>query len=429
MKYDLKKLDQAQVSLTFTVTPADYKKDVENAAVKLSERAAIKGFRPGKAPYNIVKQQLGELKIMQEAVDAIIQKTYYEAIKAEKLETVGAPQVSIEKLAPGNDFVYKATVALMPEVKLADISKIKVEPKVVTVGEEDIKKVLEDLQKMQPKETATSDAATKNHKVVVDMNMSIDKVLVEGGQAKNHQVYLNEAHYIPGFADQLIGLKKDDTKEFTLPFPKEHYQKHLAGKNVDISVKVNDIFTLEYPEIDDVFAKSVGQDSVAKLKELIKTNVTREAENKEDQRQEVVILDQMIEKTTFGELPQVLVDSEKRKMFQELQYDLDRRGITVEKYLQDLKKTEEQIFKDFTEQATKRAKAALISRQVALDNKITVSKEDMDHELAMIKMSYPGDQTVEENLKRPEIIDTIAATLQNKKVIALLKEKIVGKKK
>lgn len=428
MKYDLKKLDKSQVQLTFTITPAEYKADVQKAAVRLSERAAIKGFRPGKAPYEIVKQQLGEIKIMEEALEGIVQKTYYDAVKTEKLQTVGMPNVAVKKLAPGNDMIFEATVALLPEITLPDFGKIKVEVKPVTVGEAEVTKVLEDLQKMQPKEVIKNGVSTKADKMLVDMNMFIDKVALEGGQAKNHQVYLNEPHYIPGFAEELVGLKKGDKKDFTLPFPADHYQKNLAGKNVDISVTVTDVFELEYPKMDDEFAKSLGQDTMEKLKVLVKANTTKEAESKEDQRQEIAILDQMVEKTKFSELPDVLVESEKRKMFHELKYDLDRRGITIEQYLQDLKKTEEQIFTDFTEQATKRAKAALISRQIALDNNISVAKEDMDQELAMIKMTYPGDQTVEDNLKRPEIIDTIASTLQNRKVIALLKEKIIGQK-
>lgn len=429
MKYDVKKLDKSQVEITFTMTPAEYKKDVEQAAVRLSERAAIKGFRPGKAPYDIVKKQVGELKIMEEAMEGIVQRSFYEAVKTEKLETVGMPEVKVDKLAPGNDFVFKATVALLPEVTLPDVSKIKVEPKEIKVTDKDVEKVLTDLQKMQPKETVKEGASTKEDKVTVDMDMFIEKVPVEGGQAKNHQVYLNEPHYIPGFAEELIGLKKDDTKEFTLKFPAEHYQKHLAGKNVDIKVKVSDVHQVEYVPLDDAFAKAVGQESLAKLKELLTLNLTKEATSKEDQRQEIAILDELIEKTKFGELPQVLVDSEKRKMFHELKYDLDRRGVPMEQYLMDLKKTEEQIFIDFTEQATKRAKAALVSRQIALENKITVEKEDMDQELVSIKLAYPGDATVEENIKRPEILDSIASAIQNRKVLALLKEKIMGQKK
>ena len=425
MPHTSKKLEKSQIELTITIAPADYQKDLEQAAVRLSERAAIKGFRPGKAPYDMVKQQLGEIKIMEEALEHIVQHAFVEAMKTEKLETIGAPKISIEKMAPGNDLVFKAVVALIPKVKLADLEKIKIKKEVKTPGDKEVSEVMENLRKMQPKEVLKNGTADKVDKIVVDMDMFIDKVAVEGGAAKGYQIYLNEPHYIPGMAEQLLCLKKDDAKEFNLPFPKDHYQKHLAGKNVDFKVKVKDVFTVEYPEVNDEFAKTLGQKSLEKLKELLLANLTREAQSKEEQRLEIAILDQMIEESEFDAIPDVLIDSEKRKMFHELKHDLDHRGISMDEYLKDLKKTEEQIFADFETGAQKRAKTALISREVAIKNDIKVEKKDLDEEVELIKKTYAGDKQVEENLKRPEVLDTIAATIQNRKVIKWLKEKVV----
>lgn len=412
------------VELVFTIPPEEYAKDLQKAALRLSERAAMKGFRPGKAPYEIVKQQLGEGKIMEDALEQIIQRTFYAAVKAEKLDTVGMPQIALEKAAPGNELIYKATVALVPRVTLADLVTIKVEKKMVAVGEKEIGETLENLQKNQPIETVKAGPATTTNKVTIDLDMFIDQVPVEGGQAKNHQVYLNEPHYITGLAEQLVGLKKDDTKEFTLTFPKEHYQKHLAGRPVDLQIKVNEVFELQYSPLDDNFAKKLGQASLVKLKELLMTNLQKEADHKEDERLEMAILEQLIEKSVFEELPTLLIDSEKRKMFYELKHDLDRRGLSMEQYLLDIKKTEEQILTDFTQQATVRAKAALVSRQIARDNNITVAKDELEKEITAIRQAYEGDKNVEENLKKPEVIDTVAASVQNRKVMKFLKEKM-----
>ncbi len=424
MQYEAKKLEKAQIELKVTVLPADYEKNLQNAAQRLSERAAIKGFRPGKAPYNIVKEQLGELKIMEEALESIVQGSFYEAVQKEKLETIGMPQITIEKMAPGNELAYKAVVALLPQVKLPDLTTIKVEYKEVKVEKAQADEVLENLKKMQRRESLKAEGATKDDKIVIDMDMFVDKVPMEGGQAKDHQVYMSEDHYIPGLTEQLLGLKKDDAKDFTLKFPKEHYQKHFAGKDVDFKIKVKDVFALSYPELDETFAKSLGQESMEKLHELLQHNLLHEAEHKEEQRVEIAILEQMVEKSTFDEIPEVLVNSEKRKMFYELKHNLDQHGVSMEQYLKDLKKTEDQIFADFTEQATKRAKSALISRQVALENKITVEPTEIDAEIKMIRESYPENQTVEENLKKPEVLETLASTIQNRKVIQFLKEKL-----
>jgi trigger factor len=425
MNHVLKNLGESKIELLITVPTQEYQPNMESAAIRLSERAAIKGFRPGKAPYNIVKEQLGEVKILEEAMQSIVEKNYYEAVKAENLETIGMPQISLQKFAPGNDLEFKAEVALLPKITLADISKIKVDKKEVKATEAQVTDMLNNLKKMQAKEVVKSGIATKDDKLVIDLNMFIENVPIEGGQAKNHQVYLNEPHYIPGLAEELVGLKKDDTKEFNLKFPAEHYQKHIAGKNVDFKIKVNDVFELHYPEINDEFAKALGQESVIKLKELLTTNITKEEEKKEDQRLEAAVLDQMIEKSTFEEIPDTIITAEKQKMFYELKHDLDERGISMEQYLMDIKKTEDQIFTDFQLGAEKRAKAALISRQISKDNNMIVSKEELDQEIAAIRAAYPDNEQVMENLKRPEVIDTIASTIQNKKVMQFLKEKIV----
>jgi len=425
MTHILKQLPKSQIELVITVAPADYQKDMEAASLRLSQRAAIHGFRPGKAPYDIVKQNLGEIKILEEAMQSIVEKNYHTAVTAEKLETIGMPEITIEKIAPGNDFVFKAVAALLPSVKLADLSKLDAKKKEIIVGEKEISEVLENLRKMQGKEVVKDGVATAEDKVEVAMNMSINKVPVEGGQAPKHQVYLNEPHYIPGFAEQLVGLKKGEVKEFSLKFPDEHYQKHLAGKNVDFHITVNDVYSIEYPEINDAFAERLGQKSLESLKDILQTNLTKEAETKEDQRMEAELLEKVILASEFGELPDVLVNSEKQKMFHELKHSLEEKGITFENYLKDIKKTEEEVANDFIDRATTRVKAALISRQIAKDNNIKVEKEELEKEIALIKVTYKDDPKVEEALKRPDVLDMLAATVQNRKVVAFLKEKIV----
>jgi len=424
MQHTLKKLEKSEVELSITVVPADYEKDLQSAAARLSERAAIHGFRPGKAPYEIVKQSLGEIKILEEALQTIVEKNYYAAVKAEKIDTIGMPEITIEKMAPGNDFVFKAKAALLPQVKLVDLSTVHVDKKEVKVEETQLNEVLNSLTKMQGKEVLKEGNATKEDKIVVAMNMKKDGVAVEGGQAPQHQVYLSEPHYIPGFAEQLVGLKKDDVKEFTLKFPEEHYQKHLAGKTIDFHIKVNEVYSIEYPEINDELAKLLGQPSLAALKELLQTNLLKEAENKESQRLEIEILEKVVGASNFDEIPDVLIKAEKEKMFHELKGSLEQQGITMEKYLADTKKTEEEIANDFSERATMRVKAALISRQVAKDNNIKVEKEELDKEIELIKNTYQNDPKVLEALERHDVLDTLAATVQNRKVIAFLIEKV-----
>ncbi len=426
MSYTKKYLDKSQVELTITITPAEYQKDLEKAAKRLSERASIKGFRKGNVPYEILKKEVGEMSILQEALEPVVQETFFDAVKAEKLETIGMPKIEVEKLAPGNDILYKAIVAIMPSVKLADVKGIKVKKNVKPVGEKELNETFDAVRGMHAVEVVKEGPAEKTDKLVIDMDMFLDNVPVDGGQAKNYQVYLSEEHYIPGFNEQVAGLKKDDEKSFSLEFPKEHYQKHLAGKKIDFKVKVRDVFERQLPELSDELAKKLGQDSMEKLKELITNNMQEEAEHKAEQQVEIELLDAMIEKSTFDIIPDVIIDAEKRKMFFELKHDLEKNGVTLEQYLQDIKKKEDELYNDFQKQAEKRAKAALISRQIAKEHEITVSDVEINGEIAMMKEMYKKQKEMLDRLERPEVRDTIASSIQNKKVMLWLKAKVLG---
>ncbi len=424
MSHTTKKLDNSQVELKITVETKDYQKHLEKAAIKISERVAIKGFRSGKAPYEMVKKEVGEMKIMQEALEQIVQESFYNAVKEEKLETIGMPQINIEKMAPDNDIVYVAIVALLPKVKLADLDKIKVKKEVKKVDEKQMTETLDAIRGMHAVEVVKAGKAEGTDKMVLDMEMFFEKVPVEGGQAKDHQVYLSEKHYIPGFNEQVAGLSKDEEKEFSLEFPKEHFQKHLAGKKVDFKVKVKEVYERQLPELGDDLAKKLGQESMEKLKDLIKANMVAEAENRAEQKVEIEILENLIDNSEFEAIPEVLIDAERQKMFYELKADLEKQGVSIEDYLASVKKTQEEMYEGFKEQAIKRAKASLVSRQVATENKITVDDKELDEEIKVMEAMYANNAEYMERLKRPEVRDTIAITLQNKKVMVWLKEKV-----
>lgn len=425
MKHEFKKLPKSLVEFTITVPVDEYTPYLTKAATCISSRIAISGFRKGHVPYDIIKKEVGEAAILQEAVEDIIQKTFFEAVSSEHIHTIGQPQIAIEKLAPGNDFIYKATVSTLPHVKLPDLSKISVERKVKKVEEKEVDETLSALRGMQAKEVLKAGVAEGTDKLVIDLEMFIDNVPLEGGQAKDSAVYLSENHYIPGFNEQVAGLKKDDTKEFTLKFPKEHYQKMFAGKDVQFKVKVKDVFERQLPEANDEFAKTIGRETLQELKDLILKNMQTEADSKADQQAEIEILNAVIEKSEFEEIPELLVDSERQKMFYELKRDLDKNGVSIEQYLSDIKKDEKSLFEEFRAQAEKRAKAALLSRSIAEEFKLEVSEAEIDAEIENLKGHYKDDKEAQDRLKTHDVRYSIATLLQNKKVVAFLKEKVL----
>jgi trigger factor len=428
MHYKTKKQDDATIVLTITIPTSEYTKDTELAAKRLQSKMTIKGFRKGKAPIDMVIREVGEMAILQEALETIVGKAYVEAIQKEELDIVGRPELQIVKLAPGNDIEFTATVSTLPTITLANIKKLRIKQKDSSLDTNKLKETMDALLGMHAEEIEKDGPATGTDKLTLDMNMTIDAVPVEGGQAKSHQVYLSEDHYIPGFNAHVEGLKKGDTKTFTLDFPADHYQKQLAGKKVDIAVSVTRVDERKIPELTDEFAKKLGQESAAELEALVRSNLQAEAEQKSAQSFDIEILDTMIEKSTFSTIPELLIDAEKQKIFHELTRDLDKHGVTIAQYLADLKKTEEELMEDFRQQAEKRAKAALMSREIAKHQELSPTKEEIELEIETLQRMYSSDKDTLAALERPEVIDTIAVQIQNRKVMEWLRAQLTGEK-
>ncbi|MBU0531664.1 MAG: trigger factor [Candidatus Uhrbacteria bacterium] len=415
------------IKLTITVTNEEMRPMLERAAQEISQETKIDGFRPGKADYEAVKQRVGEMKIYEAALEHIVRKTYIEALNSHKLETVGDPKINVEKIAPGNDLVYTVEAALMPKItKLADWQNLKVEAKPTEVEEQDVERALKDLSRMQTKEVRENKdyTSTKADKLVISMNMKQAGVPVEGGQAVDNVVFLAEDHYIPGFCDELCGLKEGDEKTFTLKFPENHYQKNLAGSDIEFETKIKEVYRLEAPPLDETFATSLGQKDVATLKELIKTNIKAEKEREEAMRTERAMLDLVADKSEFDDVPDMLVDEEIHKMEHELQHAIEDQGGKFDDYLNSIKKTREDLKKDFTPEALKRIKVALVVKEIALADKIEVSEAELDSELDKMAEQYQ-DEEIKKRIFSPQNREYVKVMLRNRKVIDRMRAEMI----
>jgi len=414
--------------LTITVSVEEMKPYIEMAVTHLAEHVEIPGFRQGKASPEAVKQHVGEMGVYEEAVEQAVRATFLEAITANKIEPVGSPEIDVIKMSPNNEFIYTAIVALMPVVEqLADYKTLKIEGKKIAVEDKDIDLALRDIQRMQTKEVraVSGSAATKDDKVVVDMSIKKDNVPLEGGQANNHAVFLAEAYYIPGFTEQLIGAKEGDQKTFKLEFPKEHYQKHLAGQEVEFEVNVKEIFNLQPPELDDTFATALGQKDLASLKTIIKDNLTHEKEEEEAVKQERELLELLAKNSRFQDVPDLLLNEEINKMIDELKHGIEDQGMVFEDYIKSLKKTLAEIKLDFTPQALTRIKVALVINEVAKKENIKPTEVEVNEELDHLAEHYGDNKEAKARIYSPAYRDYLENVLRNRKVISFLKGEMV----
>lgn len=416
-------LEKNQIKLTFTITQEEAWPYLEEASKRISTQTQIPGFRPGHAGYEIVKQRVGEMKILEEALEPLVRKSYVTAILSQNLDTVGSPKIDVEKLAPGNDIVFTAVVTRMPEIKtLANFHKLSVPARKVAVTEKEIELALKDLTRMQTKEIRApqTEVVQEKDKVVISMNMKREGVPVEGGQSPNHAVYLAEDYYIPGFKAELIGLKEGDQKTFMLPFPQEHPQKLLAGKDVDFDIVVKELFRLEPPSMDDAFAASLGMKTFQELRDAIQKNLLAEKEQESRAGEEKEMLELLANKSQFDEIPDLLLNEEINKMIGELKRAIEAQGLDFDTYVQNLKKTLAELKLDFTPQALMRIKVAIAMRGVAKQENVEVKNTDIDAELDRLASQYEDKET-KDRVYSPEHRDHMEQVLKNRLVIELLR--------
>ena len=425
MNVTLKELPKSQMELTITVTPEQMQPHLLAAAKKISSEIKIAGFRPGLAPYDIVAGQVGEMKVLDAALEGVVRDTFVEAVRTHELKTVGTPEITIEKAAPKNELVYRAVVSVVPAVKLPDFSKISIDVKPSDVADADVDALLKDLQKMHAAFVDSAEAVGPTDHVTVDMDLLDGLVPLEGGQARNHIVPLDEPYYIPGFTDKLLGAHTGDKLEFDLPFPADHYQKLYAGKNISFKVTISKVQKRTLPEIDEAFAKKLGLTSVEELRKNISENLLMENKRKAEEAADIEMLRSVVSAATFGDLPENLITAERNKLMQDLMHSLQQHGIGAEQYFADMKKSPEEIQAGYTDQAIERAKMGLITHTVALEQKLEVTKAELQEELDAIHEAYKDNADALTRLNSPEVQDSVLNSMRNRKVMEWMREKMV----
>ncbi|MFH1631976.1 MAG: trigger factor [bacterium] len=427
MPHEIKK-ENNQAIIKITIPAAEVEEGMRKAAESMSEDSSIPGFRPGKAPYDVVKQRVGEMKLLEAAAEELIRSAFVAAMLEADLETVGQPFFKSEKLAPGNDIIVTAEIALYPHVtELADYNSLTVEKKDTAPTPEIIEQAKKDLATMRTKEVrkAKGEKLQNGDKAVVSLLMKKDGVVIEGGEGQNHGIYTAEDYFIEGFIDKILGMAEDEERTFTLKFPKEHYQKHLAGQDVEFTVKINEIFSLEAPELNDEFAKSLGLKDAADLEEKLKENLRLESETEERLRQDKEVLDKVAEKSQFEEVPDMLVNQEIEKMLHELQHNVSERGMDFDKYMKDIGKTLADIKIDFAKPALTRVKIAIVLKEIAKRERIKVDTNEVDAEIDRIAKMYEGNEDAQKQIFDPAYRDYVTSQLTNRNVIDFLKKKMV----
>lgn len=423
MRVEKKDLEKSQIELTVELSLDEFKPYIEKGVKKVSQEVKIEGFRPGKVPYEILKQKIGDMTILEEAARIAINKTLDEVIENNiKEQPVGQPQINITKIAPDNPMEYKIVLAILPKIILGNYKDAKIKPEKMEMKDDEINKTLEYLQETRAKETNVNREIKNGDKVIVNIEIFLDKVPIEGGQSKDTEIIIGKEYFVPGFSEKLIGAKKAGVSEFNLPYPEDHHQKNLAGKLVDFKVSIKEVYQRILPELNDEFAKSLGVKNLDELKDNIRKNIEMEKKLAADQKTEIKMLDKIMANTKFSDLPEILIEHESMGMLDELEHTITSQGGKFDDYLTSLKKTRDQLMLDLLPDAIKRVKRALMIREIALEEKIKVEEDEINKKIEELIKQYKGDEKVEKRINEQGYRMYLQNTLTNGKVINKLRE-------
>jgi len=423
MQVTKKDLGKGQIELTVTLSVEEFEPYIQKGAKKLSEEVKIEGFRPGHIPFDVLKNKVGDMPIMEEAAHVAIHKTLEQAIKENVTENaIGQPRVDITKLAPGNPVEYKVILAVLPEIKLGEYKDLKIKKKEVQIKEEEVEKTIEQLKDMKVKEAVVDREVRNDDKVLIDINMYLDKVPVDGGQSKDVAVIVGKNYVIPGFDGKLVKAKKGETLEFELPYPTDHHMRNLAGKMVEFKVVVKEVYAREMPELNDDFAKTFGVKTMAELKENIKKSIEHQKQKEANTEAEKQMLEKIVDKCKFGDIPEMLIDHEGDTMLAEMEQGIAMQGGKFEDYLASIGKSRIQFKLEVMPAAVKRVKVSLLIREISNVEKIEATEAEVEKNVADMKKQYSHDSGMVERLDTNEYKAYAHNALTSQKVIDKLME-------
>ena len=420
MNHTLKKIDQNQTELIVELAKDDLREYIDRTESELGKDLQLDGFRRGRVPKDLLKKNLDAKQVLEAALDMAMKESLAQTIEKEKLDVLDVSKLEIKENT-SDKLVYKVILTLFPEIKVQDFSKFKVARRDIQVDQKDIDGTLETIKASRSILHDKEGTIGNGDRVEVDFEVRIGGQILDGGISKNHPLIIGGKNFIPGFEDNLLGMKKDEGKTFSLVAPKDYYVKKIAGQKLDFTVKINNIKSVELPKVDDGFVKSLGNfQNLNQLIDSIKDGITEEKKLKEKQRVRLEIIDHIIKNSSII-ISKVLVSQQLDSMITNLDRDLHSNGMELGPYLAQMRKTQDDLRKEWRDEAERQVKIVMVLHKIAKDNNISASHEEVDEALsttvqAMI-MKGEADKT---NLDVEGLRDNISSRIINERVLDFL---------
>ena len=421
MNCKLEKTENAnEVKFEITVEAAKFEDAMKKVYFKSAKYFNIPGFRKGKAPMQIVEKYYGPEIFYEDAFNEVAQEALEEAVEENKLDVVSRPEVDVKQMEKGKDLIFTVVMQTKPEAEVSKYKGIEIKKVEYNVTDEDIEHELHHMQEHNSRLISVEDRAVESgDTTTIDFEGSVDGVPFEGGKAENYDLEIGSNTFIPGFEDQIIGMKIDEEKDVKVKFPEEYFSKELAGKDAVFKVKLHEIKKKELPELDDEFAKDVSEfDTLKDLKADIKAKKEKQNEEKAKYETQDAVIKALCEKTKV-EIPSGMVEMEVENMLKDFEQRLAYQGLNLEQYFKMMGKTEEEVKKEYEPQAIEGIKSRLALEAVIKAEKIEATDKEVEDKMKEMAKNY-GKENDEEFLKNENVKNYIKQGLESEKAIDFL---------
>lgn len=413
---NIKELKSEGLNKQFQVTipAADFGAAIDAKIKQISKNAKLPGFRAGKAPFEMLKKKYKD-SVMGEVLDEAVRSATEELVKDKKLRPAMQPNVKITAFEDGKDIEFEVSIEELPEIKVKDFASINLDKFMAEVPAEEVEKAINYIAQSHKETTPVEGKkAAKGDVVMIDFTGSVDGVEFQGGKGSNYPLELGSNSFIPGFEDQLIGVTAGDKVDVKVKFPENYHAKDLAGKDSVFAVEVKEVREPKKVEINDEFAKSMGEESLDKLKENIAARIKGDYENASRMKIKRQLLD-ILDKEYSFDAPASLVEAEFKSIVE--QYEQAKKYNQLDE--SEKAKSEDELMKEYKEIALRRVKLGLLLSQIGQEAQITIKPEDINEAIMKEARKYPGQEKMvfDYYVKNKQAVEALKAPIFEEKIV------------
>ena len=423
MSLAVEKLDGSMAKLTITVPAEEFTKAITSAYNKQKSKFSVPGFRKGKVPQAFIEKMYGAAIFYEDAANQLINEYYPKELENCEEEITSNPEIDVTQIEKGKDFIFTATVAVKPEIKIGDYKGVEIEKIDTTVTDEDVMaEILKDQKENGRKIDVTDRAAQMDDEVTINFEGFVDDVAFEGGKGENYKLTLGSHSFIDTFEDQIVGKNIGDKFDVNVTFPEEYHVEDLKGKPAVFKVELLAISTLELPELDDEFASDVSSfETFAEYKEDKKKTleVKKEEQAKREKQSKVV---EKVAEAAEVEIPEAMIKYNQERIMNEMSQRMMYQGLQMEQYLQLMGTTKEEFLERVKPDAIARIKTSLVLEAVAAAENIVASDDDVDAEIQDMATQYQmKPEELKDMIGAPEL-ENIKKDIASRKALEFLGE-------